>query len=71
MTANAVKIVAAVDVLTALARAMIDVSEVIREAREDGRETLTAGEWADILATNDEARAELAQAIRDAAGGRG
>jgi hypothetical protein len=53
-----------VDAAIALLLALLDnvqrISTVIAAAKADGRKDLTSGEWADIIAADDAARAALA-----------
>lgn len=60
---SAMAVSAAIDLLLSLALRAAEVSQVIAQARQEGRSTLTTDEWATILKADDDARAALMAAI--------
>ena len=55
-----------IDLLTVATRAMAQaqqISALVLRAQTEGRDTLTDDEWAQILAVDDAARADLVKAI--------
>lgn len=60
---SAMTISAAIDLLLSLALRAAEVSRVIAQARQEGRDRLTHDEWAAILKADDDARSALVAAI--------
>ena len=55
-----------IDLLTVATRAMAQaqqISALVLRAQTEGRDTLTDDEWAQVLAVDDAARADLVKAI--------
>lgn len=59
-------VVVATGIMIDLLNASVVISQIIRQAQAEGRDNLTADEWASIDADTSKANARFAAAIEDA-----